>query len=75
MIDSICQPDRRQTFRAGLLPNPASDHSRDHDVFQRGELREKELALENETHLLVAKPGEGRLAAAVERASFEFDLA
>ena len=52
-----------------------TDHSRQHDILQRGQFRQKKVALENKTHLLVAEPGKRRFAAAIELLAFKFHLA
>ena len=70
-MQSFCQAYLAQAgFRGPLVPLPAN-HSRQHDVFQRGQLGEQKIALENESHFPVPHLGLRRGASTVETTSLE----
>ena len=76
MIQAIGQADRLRDFLRKLLsPVSTPDHSRKHDVLQRGQFREEKVALKNKTHLLIAQFGQRRFAAAIKFSSFKFNFA
>ncbi len=59
LLEQVCGPATRVVFTADLRRN--------HDIFQRRERRQQLKILEDESHRLVAHPGEILLAGAVQR--------
>ena len=58
VIHAVFQADTvEELLRTRLRVFPA-DHRGEQDIFERGELWQEEVGLENKTHALIAKPGQ-----------------
>src|SRR5450432_1476314 len=75
MMHAFGKPNRSHAPGRIFLPRLPPNHSRQHDVFQRGQLWEQEIALKNKTHFLVSQFCLRGLSAAVEALALEFHLA
>ena len=72
-MQAILEPDAFEKIRGLGLPWLAADHGRQGNIFESGELGQKEVGLEDKAHPAIAQTGKSIRAQGIDVCAFEAD--